>query len=67
MEDRIKTKILELLANGPEDAGGLSWKLGISRNTLFSLLMRMEKEDLIAWNGREWTIAQSSDPGRSDT
>ena len=54
-------KILTLLAHGPQDAGGLSMRLGISRNTLFSLLMKMEKESLIEWKGQEWAVKPSSD------
>ena len=59
MDDR--TKVLQLLAEGPEDAFELGRKLGMSRNPLFSLLMRMEKEDLIVWNGQEWAVKPSSD------
>jgi predicted transcriptional regulator len=61
-----KSKILNLLANGPQDAGGLSTRLGISRNTLFSLLMKMEKEGLIEWKGQEWAVKPSSDSKQSD-
>ncbi len=60
------SKILNLLANGPQDASGLSARLGISRNTLFSLLMKMEKEGLINWKGQEWAVKASSDSKRSD-
>ncbi len=56
-----KSKILNILADGPQDAGGLSTRLGISRNTLFSLLMKMEKESLIEWKGQEWAVKPSSD------
>lgn len=56
-----KSKILKLLANGPQDAGGLSTRLDIARNTLFSLLMTMEKEGLIEWKGQEWAVKPSSD------
>ena len=59
MDDRAK--ILESLANRPQDASGLSSRLGISRNALFSLLMNMGKEDLILWNGGEWAVKPSSD------
>ena len=68
MDDR--TRILKLLADRPENAAELARKLGISRNPLFSLLMKMEKEDLIVWTGREWAVKPSSDskPSRaSDT
>ena len=61
-----KPKILNLLAQGPQDAGGLSTRLGISRNTLFSLLMKMEKEGLIEWKGQEWAVKPSSDSKQSD-
>ena len=59
MDDR--TRILKLLAYRPENAAELARKLGISRNPLFSLLMKMEKEDLIVWTGREWAVKPSSD------
>ncbi len=59
MDDR--TKILTLLACGPQDARELARKLGISRNPLFSLLMKMEKEDLIMWHNKEWAVKPSSD------
>ena len=65
MEDR--EKILTLLGDTPQDAGELSRKLGISRKTLFSLLMEMEKEDMIAWDGQEWVITPSAAPQRSNT
>ena len=61
-----KSKILSLLADGPQDAGGLSTQLGISRITLFSLLMNMEKEGLIEWKGQEWVVRPSSDSKQSD-
>lgn len=56
-----QNKILTLLAGGPEDARELSRKLSISRNPLFSLLMSMEKEDLIVWDGKEWAVKRLSD------
>lgn len=59
-----RTRVLNLLADGPEDAGGLARRLGISRSRLFSLLMKMEKEDLIVWDGKEWVVKESSDPKR---
>ena len=59
MDDR--EKILKSLAEAPRDAGQLSSLLGLSRNTLFSTLMQMEKEELIAWDGAHWTTASSSD------
>ncbi len=63
MDDR--TKVLQLLAEGPEDAYELGRKLGMSRNLLFSLLMRMEKEDSIVWNGRNWAVKPPSDSKQS--
>ncbi len=65
MDDRAK--ILTLLGDAPQDAGELSRKLGMPRKMLFSLLMKMEKEELIAWDGREWIITQSGDPERGST
>ena len=62
-----ESKILNLLAHEPQDAGGLSTRIGISRNTLFSLLMKMEKEGLIEWKGREWAVKPSSDSKRGDS
>ena len=59
MDDR--NKILTLLAGGPQDARELARKLNISRNPLFSLLMKMEKEDLIVWKDQEWAVKPSSD------
>ena len=56
-----KSKILNLLAHAPKDAGALSARLGIPRNTLFSLLMKMEKEGLIEWRNQEWAVKPSSD------
>ncbi len=56
-----KARVLELLADRPQDAGGLSSRLGLSRNMLFSLLMKMEKEDLIVWKDQEWAVKPSSD------
>ena len=56
-----RKKILTLLAGGPQDARELARKLGISRNPLFSLLMKMEKEELIVWHGQEWAVKPSSD------
>ena len=61
-----KSKILNLLAHEPQDVGGLCTRLGISRNTLFSLLIKMEKERLIVWNGQEWAVKPSSDSKQSD-
>ena len=61
-----KSEILNLLAHEPQDANGLSTRLGISPNTLFSLLRKLEKEDLIAWNGQEWALRPSSDSKQSD-
>ena len=58
MDDRAR--ILKLLAEGSEDARELARKLGLSRNPLFSLLMKMEKEDLIVWNGHEWSVGPPS-------
>lgn len=51
-----RNKILTLLSGGPQDARELARKLGISRNPLFSLLMKMEKEDLIVWKDQEWAV-----------
>ena len=59
-----EAKILDLLAEGPEDADGLARKLGIGSNTLFSWLMKMEKEDLIVWNGQAWDVTPSSESKR---
>ena len=59
-----KSEILNLLADGPQDAGGLSARLDISRNTLFSLLMKMEKEGLIEWKGREYRMELADEVGR---
>ncbi len=59
MDDR--EKILKSLAEAPRDAGQLASLLGISRSTLFSTLMRMEKEELIAWDGTHWSVVPSSD------
>ena len=56
-----RKKILTLLAGGPQDARELARKLGISRNPLFSLLMKMEKEELIVWHDKEWAVKPSSD------
>ena len=56
-----RNKILTLLAGGPQDARELARKLGISRNPLFSLLMKMEKEDLIVWKDQEWAVKPSSE------
>ena len=55
-----RKKILTLLAGGPHDARELARKLGISRNPLFSLLMKMEKEELIVWKDQEWAVKPSS-------
>ena len=55
-----RDKVLTLLAGGPQGALELSRKLGISRNPLFSLLMKMEKEDLIVWRDKEWAVKPSS-------
>ena len=62
-----KSKILNLLANGPQDANGLSTQLGIFRNTLFALLMKMEKEGLIDWKGQEWAVRPASDSRQNDS
>ncbi len=59
MDDR--RKIFNLLAHAPQDARELARRLGISRNPLFSLLMSMEKENLIVWDGKEWAVKPSSD------
>ena len=56
-----RNKILTLLAGGPQDARELARKLGISRNPLFSLLMKMEKEDLIVWKDQEWAVKPTSE------
>ena len=55
------TRVLKLLADRPQDAVGLCSQLGISPNMLFTLLRKMEKEDLIVWNGEEWAVRPSSD------
>lgn len=54
-------KILKSLAEAPRDAGQLSSLLGISHHTLFSTLMKMKKEELIAWDDTQWSIVPSSD------
>jgi len=61
-----KARVLKLLADHPQDAVGLCSRLGVSPNTLFSLLRKMEKEDLIVWNGQEWAAKPSSDSKQSD-
>lgn len=61
-----KARVLKLLADRPQDAVGLCSRLGISPNPLFSLLRKMEKEDLIVWNGQEWVVKPSSDSKQSD-
>ncbi len=61
-----KARVLKLLADRPQDAVGLCSRLGISPNTLFSLLRKMEKEELIVWNGQEWAVKPSSDSRQSD-
>ena len=60
------TRVLKLLADRPQDAVGLCSQLGISPNMLFTLLRKMEKEDLIVWNGEEWAVRPSSDSKQSD-
>ncbi len=63
-------KILESLRKKPRGAGELSQLCGISRNPMFSLLMKMEKENLIVWDGRAWTTPPSADAkpsGDADT
>ncbi len=57
MDDRAR--VLKLLADRPQDAVGLCSRLGISNNPLFSLLMKMEKEGLIEWKGKEWALKPS--------
>ncbi len=61
-----ESKILNLLAHGPQDANGLSTQLSLSRTTLFSLLIKMEKEGLIDWKGHAWAVKPSPDSKRSD-
>ena len=56
-----KARVLQLLADRPQNAGALSSGLGLSRNAMFSLLMKMEKEGLIEWKVQEWTVKPSSD------
>ncbi len=65
MENR--EEILGLLGGGPRDAGELSQMCGVARSTMFSLLMKMEKEDLIVWDGKEWTIDQPAEPKENGT
>ncbi len=60
------TRVLKLLADRPQDAVGLCSGLRISPNMLFTLLRKMEKEDLIVWNGEEWAVRPSSDSKLSD-
>lgn len=64
MDDRAR--VLKLLADSPQDAVGLCSLLGISRNPLFSLLMKMEKEGLIEWKDQEWAVKPPSDSKQSD-
>ena len=61
-----KARVFELLADRSQDAGGLCSRLGISPNTLFSLLRKMEKEGLIEWKGKEWAVKPSSDYKQGD-
>ena len=61
-----KARVLKLLADRPQDAVGLCSRLGMSPNTLFSLLRKMEKEGLIEWKGQEWAVKPSSDSKQSD-
>ena len=56
-----KARVLKLLADRPQDACGLSSSLSISRNPMFSLLLTMEEEDLIVWNGQEWALKPATD------
>lgn len=56
-----KARVLKLLADRPQDAGVLASGLDLSRNALFSLLMKMEKEGLIEWKSQAWTVKPSSD------
>ncbi len=62
-----KARVLTLLADRPQDAVGLCSRLGIPRNTLFSLLVKMEKEGLIEWKRQEWAVKPSSDSKQSDS
>ena len=64
MDDRAR--ILASLVDRSQDACGLSSRLGISRNPLSSLLMKMEKEGLIEWKGQEWAVKPASDSKQSD-
>ena len=59
MDDRAR--VLESLADRPQNAVALCARLHISRDPLFSLLMKMEKEGLIEWKGQEWAVKPSSD------
>ena len=59
MDDR--EKVLEALREGPQGARDLSRLCGIHRTPMFSLLMKMEKENLIAWTDRAWTMPPSPD------
>ena len=68
MDDR--EKVLEAVREGPLGVGELSGLCGISHNTMFSLLIKMEKDNLIAWTGRAWTTTPSPDAkpsGDADT
>jgi hypothetical protein len=53
-------KVLGALRAGPQGAEDLSRLCGIQRAPMFSLLMKMEKENLIVWIGRAWTTPPAS-------
>ena len=54
-------KILKLLVHEPQDAREIARRLGISRNPMFSLLMKMEKDGLIEWKNQGWAVKPSSE------
>lgn len=61
MDDRQEMKILKCLGEEPRGAGELARLLAISRNTLFSMLREMEKDELITWDGGEWSVVSMGD------
>ena len=54
-----KEKILGLLAGGPREAEQLGRKTGLRGQGLASLLMKLEKEQVIVWEQGAWRLGES--------
>ncbi len=54
-------KILSSLADGPQGADELARRIGLRGQSLATLLMKLERDKVIAWDRGAWRLGEASE------